>query len=126
MSEPSNPQEAPSSSVLKRIQNGTGFMYEVSISVQFLQWWHTTMWTAKMRENLNKPSTSRNEKFCDPKWDSTNRTAQQWTNYGQGAHVGDGKPFVFCLACNTILQHFRAFGVGTSYLSSHMKCTKCL
>ena len=101
-------------------------MYEASTSEQFMQWWNTTTWAQQMRENIEKASTSRNEKFSDPKRDSTNRTAPQWSNYGQGANVKDGKPFVFCLACNTVSQHPRAFGVGTSHLSSHMKTTKCL
>lgn len=125
MSEPSN-SEVPSIPVLKRTQNGSAFMYEDSTSEQFLQWWHTTAWAQQMRENLDKASTSRNEKFSDPRWDSTNLTAPQWSNYGQGANVKDGKPFIFCLACNATLQHPRAFAVGTSHLISHMKSKKCL
>ena len=79
-----------------------------------------------MHENLNKAPAARNEKFSDPKWNSTSLTAPQWSNYGQGANVRDGKPFIFCLAYNTALQHPRAFGVGTSHLTSHMKTAKCL
>ena len=113
-------------SLLKRIQNGSAFLYEASISEQFMQWWNTTTWAEQMHENLNKAPAARSGGFSDPRWNSTNLTAPQWSNYGQGANVRDGKPFVFCLTCNTALQHPRAFGVGTSHLSSHMKTVKCL
>ena len=126
MSQPSNFLEVPSVSALKRIQNGTAWLYEASTLMQFMEWWHTTTWAEQMRENLNKAPSSRNEKFSDPRWGSTNCSAPQWSNYGQGAKVKDGKPFVFCLPCNTIVQHPRAFGVGTSHLSNHMTSAKCL
>ena len=42
-------------SLLKRIQNGSAFLYEASTSEQFMQWWNTTTWAEQMYENLNKP-----------------------------------------------------------------------
>ena len=112
--------------ILKRIQNGMAYMYEASKQKEFLKWWEKTSWGKQMLENLSKGVESRNQKLSDPRWGSTNRTAQQWSNYGQGALVRNGKPFVYCLTCDAALQHPRAFGVGTSHMTSHLKSTKCM
>jgi len=78
-----------------------------------------------MRGNLNKPAATRNDKYSNTQWISSNPWSKQWGNYGQGAHILDGKPLVFCLVCNGTLQHPRAFGVGTTNLTSHKNSTKC-
>ena len=69
-------------SLLKRIQNGSAFLYEASTLEQFIQWWNTTTWAEQMRENLNKAPAARSGGFSDPRWNSTNLTAPQWSNYG--------------------------------------------
>lgn len=126
---PNNPSSQAIESAndrLTRIQGGSAYLFEAATAKQFLQWWETTAWAKQLHENLSKVSSAKKEKICDPRWESTNRTAKQWSNYGQGAYVTDGKPFVFCLACNTALQHPRAFNVGTSHMSGHMTSAKCL
>ena len=113
--------------VLKKIQNGTAYMYEASKQNEFLEWWEKTPWAQKMLENIFQlENSTRQGKFLDPRWGSANRTAKQWSSYGQGALVRDGKPFVYCLTCNAVLQHPRAFGVGTFHMISHLKSSKCM
>jgi len=92
---------------------------------EFLDWWETTSWAQEMRRNLKKLAATRNDKCSNPQWTSSNRGAKQWANYGQGTYILDGKPLVFCLVCTGTLQNARAFGVGTTHLTSHMKFTKC-
>ena len=121
-----NTKHANPTTVLKRIQNGTAYMYEASKQKEFLEWWETTSWAQQMLENLSKGDESRNPKLLDPRWGSTKRKAQQWLNYSQGALVRDGKPFVYCLTCEVGLQHPSAFGVGTSHMISHIRSTTCM
>ena len=51
--------------------------------------------------------------------------AKQWVNFGQGDYIRDGKPGIFCLSCRAQLQDLRAFVVGTSHLTTHVKSAKC-
>jgi len=110
---------------LKPIIRSTTYELNPDAPTEFLDWWETTSWAQEMRRNLKKPAATRNDKYSNPQWTSSNRGAKQWANYGQGAYILDGKPLVFCLVCNGTSQHPRAFAVGTTNLTSHMKSTKC-
>ena len=68
-------------SLLKRIQNGSAFLYEASTLEQFMQWWNTTTWAEQMHENLNKAPAARSGEFPNSRWNSINLTALQWSNY---------------------------------------------
>jgi hypothetical protein len=111
--------------ILKQILRGTAYELDANEPTPFLNWWETTTWAQAMHHNLQRDPALRESKYSDPKWTSSHRTAKQWTNFGQGAYIRDGKPLVFCLVCKAALQHPRAFNVGTSHLTSHMKSTKC-
>ena len=78
-----------------------------------------------MHRNLKSDTVQRREKLCHPKWTYNQQMAKQSVNFGQGAYIRDGKPFIFCLRYEAPLHHTRAFHVGTGHLTTHVKSATC-
>lgn len=114
---------SPKVSTLTRILGGTAFLWQPEHSVPFDDWWETTEWAAKLRDNLAKERRSNH--INPPRWDSKLRKAEYWAQFGQGAKIHSGEPFIFCLACNSALQHPSAFNVGTTHMRCHLNSGKC-
>ena len=106
------------------ILRGTAFKWEVEKSTGFTEWWETTDWAAKLRDNLAKDVQGRSN-ISPPRWDSKLRTATHWAQFGQGAKVSSGEPFIYCLGCNGTLQHPSAFNMGIIHMKSHLSSGKC-
>jgi len=117
-------QSFPIDSSLTRILGGTAFKWEAKKLTGFTKWWETTNWAAKLRDNLAKDVQGRSN-ISPPRWDSKLRTATHWAQFGQGAKVSSGEPFIYCLGCNGTLQHPSAFNVGTTHMKSHLSLGKC-
>ena len=115
----------PLTTSLHKMLRETAYEFQSDNTTEILTWWEQTTWALQMHHNLEKDTVQRSDKLCDPKWTSNYRMAKQWVNFGQGAYIRDGKPFIFCLSCKAPLQHPRAFGVGTSHLTTHVKSAKC-
>ena len=117
-------QSSAMASTLTRILGGTAIQWEAEKSADFNEWWETTDWAGKLRDNLAKPGMP-NKNMNAPRWDSKLRTAKHWVHYGQGAKVHSGEPFVYCLGCNSPLQHPSAFNLGTTHMRVHLTTGKC-
>lgn len=116
---------SPMESTLTRILGGTAFQWEAEKAGDFNEWWETTPWAIKLCENLEKDILLRSNQINSPRWDSKLRKAEQWTKYGQGAKISSGEPFVYCLGCNSTLQHPSAFNMGTTHMRNHLSTGKC-
>jgi hypothetical protein len=75
-------------------------------------WWKETPWA-------KDPDNSK------PRWNSSLRTGQIWTKFWEGANTLDGRPYVFCHNCGSILQHPSVKSIGTKHLSNHLKSSTC-
>jgi len=64
----------PINSSLIRILGGTAFKWEAEKSTGFTEWWETTEWAAKLRDNLTKDVQGRSN-ISPPRWDLKLRTA---------------------------------------------------
>ena len=111
-------------STLTKILGGTAFQWESEKSHAFDEWWQTTSWAGKLRENLAQKTRSNN--INSPRWDSKLRGAPHWVHFGQGAKVHDGEPFLYCLCCKATLRHPRSFNVGTTHMKTHLSSDKCV
>jgi len=103
-------QSFPIDSSLTRILGGTAFKWEAEKTIGFTEWWETTDWAAKLRDNLAKNVQGRSN-ISPPRWDSKLQTATHWAQFGQGAKVSSGEPFIYYLGCNGNLQHPSAFNM---------------
>jgi len=95
-------QSFPIESSLTRILGGTAFKWEAEKSTGFTEWWQTTDWAAKLRDNLAKDVQGRSI-MGPPRCDSKLRTATHWAQFGQGVKVSSGEPFLYCLGYNGTL-----------------------
>jgi hypothetical protein len=127
MSSPTLPDHHPSpmGSNLTKILAGTAFQWEAEKSAVFNEWWETTPWANKLRENLEKEIMLRSKQISSPRWDSKLRTAAHWAQYRQGAKISSGEPFIFCISCNAPLHHPSAFNLGTTHMKNHLTSGKC-
>src|SRR5437868_15417428 len=111
-------------STFSKILGGTAFQWESEKSYAFDEWWETTSWAGKLRENHAQKTRSNNINL--PRWDSKLREAPHWVHFGQGAKVYDGEPFLYCLCCEATLWHPNAFNVGTTHMKTHLSSDKCV
>jgi hypothetical protein len=76
-------------------------------------WWNETAWSRDLTTN-------------DPRWGSSCRSSNIWTQFGEAASLSDGHPHLYCLHCGLALQHPVVQNCGTKHLFNHLKSQSCL
>jgi len=75
--EPRVASDSGISAALKPIIRSTAYELNPNVPTEFLDWGETTSWAQEMHHNLKKPAATRNEKYSNPQWTSSNRGAKQ-------------------------------------------------
>lgn len=90
------------------------YKYTPEISSEFIEWWQTTQWFETQKDKGKKRKTI--------SWGSQ-RKAQGWEHFVEGASRVTGDPKIICIRCDTILTHPAIH--GTSGMTEHPVSRGC-
>jgi hypothetical protein len=77
------------------------------------EWWHATIFGS-------------NSSNTEPRWNSSARTGDIWSRFGEAAAIDTGNPHLYCLNCGLALQHPKVNNCGTKHIINHLKSIQCL
>jgi hypothetical protein len=67
-----------------------------------------------------------NSSNTEPRWESSARTGDIWSRFGEAAALDTGNPHLYCLNCGLALQHPKVNKCGTKHMTNHLNSVKCL
>lgn len=79
----------------------------------FKTWWAQTCWYAA---NINKR---------DLVWLKDKKSSIAWQLFDAVARAEDGKPYIQCQRCSSVLSHPYLSNSGTTLLKNHLKSKQC-